>query len=123
MIVRDDRASHPTIEDTGISRLTGGIATIALDAAFASSIEISSPYVVLVTPEGETRGFFVASKDPHGFTVREAGGGRSSVSLDYRVVAVARGHAADHMGAIDPATLPHVNAPKPPHPLLGRSPL
>ncbi len=117
------KTTRPTIEDTGISRLTGGTATIALDAAFAASIETSSPYVVLITPEGETRGLFIASKDSHGFTVREAGGGRSSVSFDYRVVAVAQGHAADHMGAIDPATLPHVNVPKPPRPLLGRSPL
>ena len=42
---------------------------------------------MLITPEGDTRGLFVAARTPGAFSVRETMGGRSSIAFGYRIVA------------------------------------
>ncbi len=79
-------SASATLEDFGTARTVGGFATVPLESGFASTIDRSA-YRVFLTPMGDTRGLFVSAKTPTGFEVREAQGGRSTVSFDYRIVA------------------------------------
>jgi hypothetical protein len=79
--------SKPTLEDVGEGELAGGQAFVKLDPSFAQAIDSTTPYHVFITPEGDTRGVYVAQKSMTGFTVRENQGGRSTTSFSYRIVA------------------------------------
>jgi hypothetical protein len=81
------QSSRPTSEDEGESQLVNGQAYVRLDPAFAQSIDDGSPYMVFVTPEGDTNGVYVTQKSMSGFAVRENRGGRSTVAFSYRIVA------------------------------------
>ncbi len=81
-------SASATLDDVGTARMVDGVANVAIDRAFASTIDRNSAYHVFVTPLGETRGWlYVTSKTSAGFQVREAQSGRSTVSFDYRIVA------------------------------------
>jgi hypothetical protein len=104
------KMASPTVEDTGTAQLVGGSAAVRLDRTFAASIEPTIAYRVFLTPGGDTRGLYVATKTAAGFIVRESQGGRSSVSFDYRIVATAAGQAGQRMTIASTATLPHAPA-------------
>lgn len=93
-------STRPTIEDTGAAQLVGGAAAVRLDPTFAAAIDASSSYRVFVTPNGDTHGLFVAAKTPTGFIVREAEGGRSTVTFDYRIIATAAGKTGQRMSFV-----------------------
>jgi len=76
-----------TMEDTGTARLVAGEAAVRFDPAFAATVDASRGYQVFLTPNGDTRGLYVAAKYDGGFVVRENERGRSSVYFDYRIVA------------------------------------
>jgi len=97
------RTTSPVVEDTGSAQLINGAAMVALDPAFAQTIDPRVSYHVMLTPDGDTRGLFVASKGAAGFVVREVQGGRSSLSFDYHIYATAFGHAGEHMVVMTPA--------------------
>lgn len=80
-------AAAPTIEDTGEAQLTFGGVNVRLDPAFANAIDIRQGYVVLITPEGDAHGLYVAQRTAAGFTVRESMNGRSNTPFAYRIVA------------------------------------
>ncbi len=80
-------SASSTIDDVGTARLVAGVASVALDRAFASTIDRNGAYRVFVTPRGDTHGLYVSTTTAAGFVVREAQGGRSTVSFDYRIVA------------------------------------
>ena len=80
-------AALPTIEDTGEAQLAHGIAAVRLDSAFANAIDQKLGYVVLLTPEGDTHGLYVAQRNASGFFVRETMNGRSNIAFAYRIVA------------------------------------
>jgi hypothetical protein len=80
------RTSQPTIDDVGEAVLRDGAARVALAADFANTIDLSKPYVVMLTPEGDAA-LYVASRTASGFDVRQIGGGRSSIAFAYRIVA------------------------------------
>lgn len=80
-------AATPTLEDTGEAQLTGGGAYVRLDPAFANAMDPHQGYYVLITPEGDTHGLYVAQRTPSGFAVRESFGGHSSAAFAYRIVA------------------------------------
>jgi hypothetical protein len=101
------RESEPTAEDSGEARLVAGRAEVSFERAFANSIDARRPYLVSLTPEGETRGLYVASRDARGFVVREAAGGRSNAAFAYRI-------SAKPFGVRD-ARLPAVELPAPAH--------
>jgi hypothetical protein len=86
-----------TVEDEGEAELRGGSVHVALDPAFASVISRRVPYLVVTTPEGDTRGVYVTNKTRSGFDVRENGGGRSTVAIDYRIIAHPYGEDAARM--------------------------
>jgi hypothetical protein len=87
------KTASPTIEDTGSARLSGGSATVVLDPTFAQSMDPQKPYQVMLTPDGDTRGLFVASKSRGSFVVREVQGGHGSLNFDYHIYGPALGQA------------------------------
>lgn len=107
------RETQSTVEDFGEAQLVDGQAVVQLDPTFASSIDTRSPYLVFVTPDGATHGsLYVASKTPTGFTVRENGGGRSSVVFDYRIVAKPYRDASPRTPAYAPPRHARIVLPK-----------
>jgi hypothetical protein len=75
-------------EDYGRARLVDGSAEVELDADFAAVLGIEADeYHVFLTPEGETRGLYVDSRNDRSFIVREQQGGTSSTTFSYRVAA------------------------------------
>jgi hypothetical protein len=81
------RESMPTSEDFGEAQLANGQAHVALDPAFAATIDLTKPYLVFLTSEGENHGLYVTAKTQNGFTVREMMNGRSASLFEYRIVA------------------------------------
>ena len=102
----------PTIEDTGTARLANGSATVPLDATFAQTIDPQRTYQVMLTPDGDTRGLYVAGKTATGFVVREVQGGRGSFDFDYHIYATTIGHARDRMALVSGGgtSIPHAPA-------------
>jgi hypothetical protein len=91
------RSASPTIEDNGTAQLVNGAVTVQLDPAFAHSIDGRQAYQVMLTPDGDTKGLFIASKSPTSFTVREVQGGRSTIAFDYHIYGQALGQAGRRM--------------------------
>jgi hypothetical protein len=89
--------AEPTMEDAGEARLVDGTARVELDQPFASAIDHHHPYLVFITPEGDSRGLYVTDKSPAGFSVHENGGGRSTLPFDYRIVAKPFGAASPRL--------------------------
>jgi len=81
------RSTAATLDDVGEGSLRGGGAHVALDPAFANAVDLHKPYIVLLTPEGDSGNLYVANRKPTGFDLREAHGGRSSIGFAYRIVA------------------------------------
>lgn len=79
--------SEPTIEEFGQGTLVGGAADIALDPKFTNVIDARKRYFVLLVPDGDCHGLYLARETSRGFTVRELEGGKSSVTFEYRIVA------------------------------------
>lgn len=114
------RTTQPAIEDVGETVLRDGVARVALAADYANTIDLSKPYVVTLTPEGDAA-LYVASRTASGFEVRQIGGGRSSIAFAYRIVAkpygfkderlpfksVPDGPAFKQSRTVHPPALPH----------------
>ena len=81
------RETEATVEDFGSAQLVNGTAAVALRPDFKSAINREAAYMVFLTPYGDNRGLFVASRTPDGFVVRETQAGHSTLAFDYRVVA------------------------------------
>jgi len=79
-------------EDFGSGQLSSGKSTIKLDSTFAETVNSAMDYHVFLTPNGDSHGLYVAKKTATSFEVREQGGGSSSVSFDYRIVARRKGY-------------------------------
>jgi hypothetical protein len=82
-----DRQSLPTVEDFGQAQLVNGRGFVRIDPAFSQTMSRQSPYLVFITPEGDSHSLFTTSHTAQGFEVRESEGGRSSITFDYRIVA------------------------------------
>jgi hypothetical protein len=85
------------MEDFGSATLQNGSATVSIDPAFAETVNASADYHVFLTPNGDSRGLYVVAKTPTGFEVHESGGGKSTLSFDYRIVAKRRGYEAQRL--------------------------
>jgi hypothetical protein len=81
------RAASPVMEDSGEGHVVNGRGYVKLDPALADVIDTRDAFRVILTPEGESDGLYVAQKSPSGFLVREARGGRSTLAFDYRIIA------------------------------------
>jgi hypothetical protein len=85
-----------TVEDMGEARLTLGSADVRLDPRFGGTMDRGRPYMVFLTPQGDTAGLYVTRKTADGFTVREHAG-RSNIAFDYRIVAQPYGSRATRL--------------------------
>jgi hypothetical protein len=74
-------------EDAGSGKLINGSAIVALDPAFASTVNTGVEYHVFLTPNGDCKGLYVSQKSATSFEVHELGGGSSNIAFDYRIMA------------------------------------
>jgi hypothetical protein len=74
-----------TVEDVGEARLTHGQTYVRLDPRFGATMNRAHPYLVFLTPQGDTSGLYVTQKTSTGFAVREHAG-QSDIAFDYRIV-------------------------------------
>ncbi|MBN1640359.1 MAG: hypothetical protein JXA09_03915 [Anaerolineae bacterium] len=75
------------IEDFGSAALSDGRAWVKIEPLYAQTVNLEAAYHVFLTPLGDCKGLYVATKAADGFEVRELGGGASDISFDYHVVA------------------------------------
>jgi hypothetical protein len=99
-------STRETIEDTGTSRLVNGEGAVRFDSALANVIDMRQGYQVFLTPDGETRGLYIARKSEGGFIVREIEHGRSSIEFDYRLVAHPVGSTNERLPFVNLKTMP-----------------
>jgi len=85
------------MEDFGSAVLERGVAVVTIDSAFAETVTGDANYHVFITPKGDSKGLYVINETPTSFEVRESGGGISSLSFDYRIVAKRRGYEAQRL--------------------------
>jgi hypothetical protein len=90
------------MEDEGEARVVGGTSRVALDPAFASTIARDRPYMVFVTPEGDSA-LYVTNKTPTSFDVRQVGGGRGNLDFSYRIVARPYGDRSTRLAIVSQA--------------------
>jgi hypothetical protein len=80
-------------EDFGSARMQAGQAVVAVEPIYASTVNLSEPYHVFLTPLGDCA-LYVAEKTPESFTVSAIGGQACDIAFDYRVVALRQGYEA-----------------------------
>jgi hypothetical protein len=128
------------MEDFGSGTIKNGVAVVTIDSAFAETANTGTDYHVFLTPNGDSKGLYVVARTATSFEVRESGGGISSVSFDYRIVAKRRGYeaqrlvdvterfeaettaAAKRMIAIQSTRVPTIKPPTAPIPRAVRTP-
>lgn len=92
-------------EDAGSARLVNGVAVVELDQTFIQTVNTTMDYKVFPVPNADCKGLYVTSKTATSFEVRELGGGTSSVTFDYRIMAVRKNYEtvrfADHTHDLD----------------------
>ena len=79
-------------EDFGSAKLVNGQAVVPIESVFTQAANTEIGYFVFPIPNGECQGLYISRKDKDSFEVRELGGGTSSISFDYRIVAKRRGY-------------------------------
>jgi len=84
-------------EDFGTASLVNGKASVLIEPIFAETVNLEVDYHVFLTPLGDCKGLYVATKTPTSFEVRELGGGTASISFDYRIVAKRRGYESTRL--------------------------
>jgi hypothetical protein len=75
---------------------------VTLNGALAQTIDMQRGYQVFLTPDGDTRGLYVASKSASSFVVREVQGGHGTFAFDYHVYASQLGSHAQQMTITQP---------------------
>ena len=71
-----------------------------IDPTFAETVSETADYHVFITPNGDSKGLYVFRKTAASFEVRESGGGTSSLSFDYRIVAKRRGYETQRLNDV-----------------------
>ena len=92
-------------EDAGSGRIVNGTAVIGLDSTFIQTVNAAMEYQVFLTPYGDCKGLYVTNRTANSFEVHELGGGTSSLSFGYRIMAVRKNYEsvrfADHTHDLD----------------------
>jgi len=92
-------------EDFGTGQLAGGRASITIDPQFASTVNTGVDYHVFLTPNGDSKGLYIASKGPGVFEVVESNGGKSNIAFDYRIVAKRKGFENVRLADMTPKSI------------------
>jgi len=95
------QSASAELSDSGTAQLVGGRGVVRLDPSFGRTLDMRAGYRVFLTPMGDSRGLYVASKSPTSFEVRESQGGRSTLSFDYRIVGSPVGASAARLPALN----------------------
>jgi hypothetical protein len=85
------------MEDYGTGTMEQGVAVVKIDLAFAETASETPDYHVFITPNADSKGLYVINKTATSFEVRESGGGVSSLTFDYKIVAKRRGYEAQRL--------------------------
>jgi hypothetical protein len=94
-------------EDFGEVKLVKGKADVRLDRDFIGVAD-TRHYHVFLTPYGDSLGLFVTTRKRTGFQVREQGGGKSSLTFSYRVVAKRNGPATRRFAKVSVPAKPKI---------------
>jgi hypothetical protein len=86
------QAAENWFEDAGSGQLRNGTAVVALETAYAQTVNAGMEYHVFLTPKGDCKGLYVTNETAGGFEVHELGGGSSSIAFDYRIMARRKGY-------------------------------
>src|SRR5579872_2253324 len=105
------REAEPTMEDVGEGQLVNGRGYVSIASDFASVVDRTRQYFVFLTPNGDSRGLYVSDRTATGFTVRENGSGRSTLSFDYRIVAKPYGESMPRLPSMNFAAQPKLPRP------------
>jgi hypothetical protein len=117
------------MEDFGSGELKKGVALVTIDPAFAETVSEDNSYHVFITPNGDSKSLYVIARTATTFEVRESGGGTSSLSFDYRIVAKRRGFETQRLvdvterfnAELKAAIIPRSSGTRPAHPQLAKS--
>ncbi len=85
------------MEDYGTGVMELGVSVVKIDPAFAETVSETAEYHVFLTPNADSKGLYVINKTRASFEVRESGGGTSSLTFDYKIVAKRRGYEAQRL--------------------------
>jgi hypothetical protein len=85
------------MEDYGTGTMERGVALVKIDLAFAETASQTPDYHVFLTPNADSKGLYVINKTLTSFEVRESGGGTSSLTFDYKIVARRRGYETQRL--------------------------
>jgi hypothetical protein len=107
-------------EDFGEAKLVKGRAKVRIDPEFAVVADTRRSHVFL-TAYGDSQGLFVSARHRDGFEVREQGGGSSSLTFSYRIVAKRKDVNAERFKKVSIPAKPKLPAPLKP-PSLDRPP-
>jgi hypothetical protein len=105
--------SEPTMEDVGEAKLLAGSANVALDSAFRNVVNSDARYTVQITPEGASKGLYVAQRTSRGFVVQENPPGHSSLPFSYRIIAKPFGENGARLPMIANAVKKPARLPRP----------
>ena len=93
-----EEATQNFFSDQGMATLSNGRAIVTLDSLFAETVNLSKPYMVIVTPLSfETTGLGVGNQTSRGFEVRELNHGKGNFRFSWRVTALRKGYETDRM--------------------------
>ena len=109
--------SLPTVEDFGEAQLVNGQGYVRLSPDFANVVDQRANYLVMLTPEGPSRGLYVTQKTPAGFAVVENPGGHSTLAFSYRIVAKPFGSHEARLPMVELPRLRHLGLPTHTRPL------
>jgi len=91
------KSAENWMEDYGSGTMQKGVALVKLDPAYAETVSETPDYHVFITPNGDSKGLYVINKTGASFEVRESGGGTSSLTFDYKIVAKRRGYETQRL--------------------------
>jgi hypothetical protein len=84
----------------GSRQFISGATTVQLKPGFAGVVK-TNQYHISLTPDGDSKGFYVTNKMPSSRVVHEQQGGTSNLAFDYRVVAKRKDIPGERLQRID----------------------
>ena len=95
-----EEATQNYFSDQGTATLKAGRAIVKIDALFAQTVDLSTPYMVIVTPQSfDTTGLGVGNLTARSFEVRELNGGKGTFTFSWRITALRKGYVDARMAA------------------------
>jgi hypothetical protein len=98
-----EEATQNYFSDQGTATLRRGRAVVTIDPLFAQTVDLSKPYMVIVTPLSfDTAGLGAGNLSASSFEVRELNSGRGNFTFSWRITALRKGYTDVRMAAAPP---------------------